>query len=172
MIPVIGPIVPFIDIIVTPAFLLSMAHIYLWITNKNIDISVSDAFCGFEDFFSAFKLNLYVVLSTALWSFLLFIPGIIKSISYSMSMYILAENPGKSALECMNESEKMTEGHKMELFLLSLSFIGWHLIGVLSLGWAYIWITPYMSATYANAYLSLKAQCEPISEIPTEQIEE
>lgn len=98
-----------------------------------------------------------------LWSLLFFIPGIVKGYSYSMSVYILAENKGKSALECINESKKLTQGHKMELFLLDLSFIGWFLLGVLTLGIGFIWIEPYRQATIANAYQSLKlAAQEPM----------
>lgn len=73
-----------------------------------------------------------------------------------MSMYILAENKGKAALECINESKSMTNGHKMELFVLGLSFIGWALLGCITFGIAFIWVMPYMNATYANAYNSLK----------------
>jgi uncharacterized membrane protein len=50
----------------------------------------------------------------------------------------------------------MTEGHKMELFVLGLSFIGWGFLCVITLGIASIWVIPYMQATYANAYKSLK----------------
>ena len=114
-----------------------------------------DAFCGFDDFWSAFKVTFLVGLFTFLWSMLFIIPGIIKSISYSMSMYILAENKGKSAMECIEESKAMTDGHKLELFDLALSFIGWYFVGMLTLGIGYIWIIPYTSATYANAYRSL-----------------
>ena len=89
-------------------------------------------------------------------SLLFIIPGIVKSFSYSMSMYILAENPGTPALECISESKAITNGYKMDLFVLGLSFIGWAFLGALTLGIAYIWIIPYMEATYANAYQSLK----------------
>ena len=74
-----------------------------------------------------------------------------------MSMYILAENQGKAALECINESKLMTNGYKMDLFVLSLSFIGWALLGVITFGIAFIWVIPYINATYANAYNSLKS---------------
>lgn len=73
-----------------------------------------------------------------------------------MSMYILAENKGKPALECINESKQMTDGHKMDLFVLDLSFIGWILLGMITFGIAFIWIIPYMSTTSANVYRSLK----------------
>lgn len=152
-IPVVGPLAS--AIIVTPAFALSLVRVYLNIT-AGIKPTATDAFCGFDDFWSAFKVNFLTGLFTLLWSFLFFIPGIVKSYSYSMSMYILAENKDKPALECIRESKAMTKGYKMDLFVLSLSFIGWFLLGAITLGIAYIWVLPYMETTFANAYQSLK----------------
>lgn len=144
-----------VSIIIVPAFSLSIARVYLNVFNGNTP-KAEDAFCGFDDFWSAFKLNFLVGLFTFLWSLLFVIPGIIKSYSYSMSMYILAENKGKSALECINESKAMTEGHKMDLFVLGLSFIGWAFLCTITLGIASIWVIPYMQTTFVNAYNSLK----------------
>ncbi len=151
-------------IIITPAFALSIARVYL---NLLIDVTpdAKDAFSGFDDFWAAFKVNFLVGLFTYLWSLLFIIPGIVKAYSYSMALYILAENKGKAALECINESKEMTNGHKMDLFVLSLSFIGWFLLVGITFGIAYIWVGPYMQATFANAYVTLK----PIK--PTETIE-
>ena len=89
-----------------------------------------------------------------------------------MAPFILAENKGKPALECIRESMAMTNGHKAELFVLGLSFMGWILLSVVTLGIAYIWVGPYMSATFANAYASLKPEkSEPACDsesIPTD----
>lgn len=142
-------------IIITPAFTLSMVRVYLNVV-KGGTPTAGDAFCGFDDFWSAFKVIFLVELFTFLWSLLFVIPGIVKSISYSMAPYILAENKGKSALECINESKAMTNGHKMDLFVLSLSFIGWALLCGITFGIAAIWVMPYMQATFTNAYNSLK----------------
>lgn len=142
-------------IVITPAFALSIARVYLNVT-KDIKPAAGDAFCGFDDFWAAFKVNFLVGLFTFLWSLLFVIPGIVKSFSYSMSLYILAENKGKPALECINESKAMTNGHKMDLFVLGWSFLGWMILGGITFGIAYIWILPYMNTTYANAYHSLK----------------
>ena len=144
-----------VSIIITPAFALSVVRIYLNVVAGNTPV-IKDAFSGFDDFWSAFKVNFFVGLFTFLWSLLFVIPGIIRSISYSMSLYVLAENKGKPALECIKESMEMTYGHKMELFVLSLSFIGWVLLCVLTFGIAYIWVGPYMQATFTNAYNCLK----------------
>ena len=153
LIPVVGSLAA--TVIVTPAFALSVVRIYLNVVKGNAP-ELNDAFTGFDDFWAAFKVTFLVGLFTFLWSLLFVIPGIIKSISYSMSMYVLAENKGKPALECIAESKKMTEGHKMELFVLALSFIGWAFVGAITFGIAYIWITPYMQATMTNAYNYLK----------------
>lgn len=144
-----------VSIIITPAFSLSIIRVYLSLTHGAYP-KAGDAFSGFDDFWSAFKVTFLVGLFTFLWSLLFVIPGIIKTYAYSMSLYILAENKGKSALECINESKAMTDGHKMDLFVLNLSFIGWGLLCLITFGIAYIWVGPYMSATYANAYNSLK----------------
>lgn len=153
LIPFVGNLVN--SIIIAPAFALSVIRVYLNVT-ANVKPTTSDAFCGFDDFWSAFKVSFLVGLFTLLWSLLFIIPGIVKSYAYSLSMYVLAENKGKPALECINESKAMTNGHKMDLFVLGLSFIGWILLGIVTFGIAYIWIFPYMNATYTNAYNSLK----------------
>lgn len=150
------------SIIITPAFSLSLIRVYLNVINGEYP-KAGDAFSGFDDFWSAFKVTFLVGVFTFLWSLLFVIPGIIKSFSYSMSLYILAENKGKPALECINESKAITEGHKMDLFVLGLSFIGWGILCVVTLGIAGIWVYPYMQATYTNAYNSLKP-VEPVVE--------
>ena len=150
------------SVIITPAFSLSVVRVYLSLLGGNTP-KAGDAFSGFDDFWAAFKVIFLVGLFTFLWSLLFVIPGIVKTFAYSMSMYILAENKGKSALECINESKAMTNGHKMDLFVLNLSFIGWLLLVAVTFGIAAIWVVPYMNATMTNAYQSLKpAQAEVV----------
>lgn len=158
LIPYIGESLA--TLIVVPAFTLSTIQIYLGVT-AGIKPAVKDAFGGFADLWSVFKLSFLSGLFTFLWSLLFVIPGIIKAISYSMSTYILAENKGKPALECIKESKAMTNGHKWELFVLDLSFFGWALLVTITAGIATIWVGPYVQATLANAYLALKAKVAP-----------
>lgn len=147
-------------IIITPAFSLSVYMIYLNLANGQKP-EAKDAFNGFHDFWSAFKVSFLTGLFTMLWSLLLVVPGIIKAISYSQAMYILAENKGMGACEAITRSKTMMHGHKSEYFVLGLSFIGWMLLGSITLGIAYIWITPYMQATYTNFYNAIKPNVEP-----------
>lgn len=147
-------------VIVLPAFSLSMTRIYLDIAEE-YKIQLSDAFSGFDDFWSAFKVTFLMGFFTFLWSLLLIVPGIIKAISYSMAPYILARDKGKPAMECIRESKAMTEGHKAEIFTLCLSFLGWILLCLVTFGIAAIWVLPYMQATFTNVYNTLKPEKRP-----------
>lgn len=145
-----------VSIVISPAFSLSTVYIYLALVNFGQKPQAADAFKGFNDFFTAFKANFLASIYVFLWSLLLIIPGIIKSYSYSMILYIVAENPGISAKEALKRSKEMMEGHKMEYFVLGLSFSGWILVTVLTFGIAGIWTIPYMNATMANFYNEIK----------------
>jgi uncharacterized membrane protein len=91
-----------------------------------------------------------------LWSLLFFIPGIIKFYSYSMSLYIVADNPQIAATEAITQSRQMMDGHKMELFMLHFSYILWYLLGAITFGLALIYITPFVKAAELEFYLELK----------------
>ena len=73
-----------------------------------------------------------------------------------MSLFILAENPELTASEALAKSQSMMKGHKMELFILELSFIGWYFVVALTFGIAALYVAPYMQATMANFYNSIK----------------
>ena len=114
-----------------------------------------------------------------LWLLLLVIPGIIKSISYTQILRVKKDNPEMKALDCINESKYLMEGYKMEYFVLRLSFIGWSLLSVFTLGILGFWLLPYMETTYAEFYDKLKeikygsnAHVEQIKEIEKEMGEE
>lgn len=94
-------------------------------------------------------------LYTFLWSLLFVIPGIIKSYSYRMVPYILAENPDMVPSEAIAKSISMTDGHKMNMFILDLSFIGWYILGAFAFGIGKFFVNPYVESTYAQLYLTL-----------------
>lgn len=162
LIPVVGELIA--TIVVTPAFALSTIQIFLSVTAGNKP-EVKDAFGGFSDFWAAFKVTFLTGLYTFLWSLLFVIPGIIKAFSYSMAMYVLAENKGMSARECIKASKAMTDGHKWELFVLDLSFFGWALLVTITFGIASIWVIPYMHATLVNVYNELKPKTAPVEPV-------
>lgn len=87
---------------------------------------------------------------------MLIIPGIIASISYSLAQYIMLDEPNLSPMDCIRKSKEMMKGHKGECFCLALSFIGWIILGIFTLGILYFWLVPYMSVTMCNFYNKLK----------------
>lgn len=93
---------------------------------------------------------------TILWTLLLIIPGIIKSFAYSMVPYILADNPNMDYKRAIELSVKMTDGHKWNMFVLDLSFLGWYILGLLALFIGTLFVHPYVDSTYAQLYLILR----------------
>lgn len=120
------------------------------------DLELTEIFNGFTRWIDSVVLMLVIAIFTFLWSLLFIIPGIIKSISYSMAFYILADNPDMKPMEALQWSKRITYGHKGRIFYIQLSFIGWSLLAALTCGIGYIWLLPYMNLTFANLYFDLK----------------
>lgn len=99
-------------------------------------------------------------LFTFLWTLLFIIPGIIKVFSYAMTPYILEENPELSANDAIDRSRAMMKGRKFDLFWLWLSFIGWGLLCIPTLGIGFLWLIPYMQTAEAAFYEDVKADYE------------
>ena len=94
-----------------------------------------------------------------LWSLLFVIPAIVKTYSYRMVPYIVAENPDMKATDAITLSRNMMKGHKWNAFVLDLSFIGWYLLSCLTLGLlAFFYVSPYHYATNAELYNALKSK--------------
>jgi uncharacterized membrane protein len=115
-------------------------------------------FDGFKEYAVTLGIYLWSTLWVLLWSLLFFIPGIIKGLSYSMSFYIIADNPRIGVKNALKISMKMMDGYKSKLFCLSFSFLGWALLCVLTLGIGYLWLAPYMQTSIAIFYSELRQQ--------------
>ena len=119
------------------------------------DAKVEDLFSQFHRFGDGFCQRLLRALFVALWSLLFVIPGIVASLKYAMTPFILAENPGMTASEAITASKELMDGHKADLFFLQLSFIGWAILNVFTLGIGSLWLVPYINASYAAFYRSI-----------------
>lgn len=99
--------------------------------------------------------GIYVIL----WSLLLFIPGIIKGMAYSLSYFIVRDNPEIAVDDCIYLSRKLMKGHKWEMFLLQLGFALLSvLVGGITLGIGLLWMIPYLYCSYAGFYERLKEE--------------
>ena len=115
---------------------------------------------------------LWMVLFVFLWAFLLVIPGIIKAISYSMTPYILAEHPDVKAKDALKLSMRMMEGHKMECFTLGISFLGWIILSILTLGVVNVfYVGPYMESTFAAYQIEIENDALRKGIVTAEQLE-
>ena len=104
----------------------------------------------------SFLVSLLTGLAVLLGFVLLIIPGYILAIGLMFYREVCADNPDKNPMEIVKISWNMTKGHKMDLFIMGLSFLGWELVGSLTFGIGYIWIIPYMLVSFTLAYEELK----------------
>lgn len=155
--------------LLTSIFVSGMSWTFLDIyRGKRVDIHpMSDIFRAFKSPYLVGVVCIYL-LSTifiGLWSLLFLIPGIVKSYSYSQANFIYydildgtGQKPGY--LECITASRRLMNGYKGQLFWLDLSFIGWHILAVLTCGIGYLWLNPYIYATKAAFYNNLPNEAE------------
>lgn len=124
---------------------------------------VGKIFYGFGGghYWSVVKTQFMKDLFIALWTLLLIIPGIIKAYEYYMVPYILSENPDMPYKEALAMSKGMMDGHKLDTFVLELSFIGWMLLGALMCGIGMFFVIPYIQATLAELYAVLRRNIGP-----------
>ncbi len=118
-------------------------------------LQFSDLFSQFERFGTGFAQQFLRVLFTTLWMLLFIIPGIVKGLSYAMTPFILEEHPEMTASEAIKASMRLMDGHKMDLFILGLTFIGWQILACLTMGIGFLFLNPYMNAAYAAFYRSI-----------------
>lgn len=158
----VSAIARFVPFIALASFLISMPMqigiiiFFLDFVKSNQSPDVGTIFKGFNIYGKSLGICLWVALWTFLWSLLLVIPGIIKALAYSQSFYIIADNPNVKVTDAIKVSMKMTNGYKGQIFVMGLSFIGWGLLCILTLGIGFLWLIPYINTTMANMYLKLK----------------
>ncbi len=154
----LGSAINALSIIFVGVLGVGVAIVYLAIT-RGTPVEFTDMFNGFKNFGPNCLAGVLVGVFTFLWSLLFVIPGIIKAYSYSMTYYILADHPEMTAREAIDESCRIMNGHKFDLFVLQLSFFWWILLCTITFGIGFIYVGPYMSAATAKFYDTIK---EPV----------
>lgn len=136
---------------------LGIAIYFLNILNDR-PASIENLIEGFKPLLKVILIYIVISIATAIGIVLLIIPGIIIALGFSMTYYILVENPELSIEESLKESWRLTNGYKMELFVLHLRFILWYLLGLLCFGIGIFVVMPWHQLTLANYYNYLKQQ--------------
>ena len=150
-------LVTFIPIIFTGPFTLGIYNIFLKIWREE-DFKIEEMFNGFKYFGRALGTYLLRALYILLWYILLIVPGIIAAISYSMTFFILAENPNIKAADALWLSKQMMYGHKTKYFMLMLSFIGWFLLSILTFGIGFLFLYSYKTMASTIFYQHIKGE--------------
>ncbi|MDY0234789.1 MAG: DUF975 family protein [Gudongella sp.] len=147
-------IVASIVLLITIGFAIEVGQSRFFLRGFEDDVSIGKLFSTFnsEEYLPIVKTQFLRGLYNLLWAFLLIIPGIVKHYEYRFVPYILAEKPNLSANDVISRSREITRGHKMDMFVLDLSFIGWYLLGGLFFGIGVFFVDPYSEATYARLY--------------------
>jgi uncharacterized membrane protein len=124
--------------------------------SRNQDAEIGQIFKGFLNFGTALGAYLLMVLFVFLWSLLLVIPGIIAALSYSMTFYILADDPSIGAKQALDKSKMMMNGYKWKYFCLLFRFFGWFILCILTCGVGFLWLIPYINISTAKFYDDVK----------------
>ena len=147
-----------VAIMVFPALEVGCHRFYLEATQFRFDLrELGYAFAG-KGYINIILTMLLRSVYTILWLVCFIIPGIVKYYAYSMVPYLLAENPNISPSRAIAISNQMTRGHKMDMFILDISFLGWILLGALALGIGLLFVNPYIYSTNAQLYLALRSR--------------
>lgn len=146
-----SPISTIYSFLIAGPMMLGYAMFAISIFRKR-ETSPAEVFYGFERFGKAFGLYIVTSIFIALWTLLLIVPGIIAAIRYSMSFYILADNPNIGIMDAINESKRLMNGNKWKFFCLNLSFIGWAILCLFTMGIGFLWLAPYFEVTMIAFY--------------------
>ena len=152
---IIAILVQIISLIIAGPIAIGQCKLFINLSN-NENPKFSDVWFGFGNILKALGVTLLIGIAVSIGTIFFIIPGIIISFMYSQVYYIMAEHPEMSVLEILKESSKIMKGHKMELFILELSFIGWIILTTITFGIAGLYVLPYYSATLSNFYLTIK----------------
>ena len=125
-------------------------HLKIW---RGEEGEVRDLFSKFnKDFPRITKMYLLKTLFVFLWTLLLIVPGIIMAIAYSQAYFLMLDDPDLGAMDALDLSKQLMKGRKWDYFVMLLSFLGWFLLGILTLGILFLWIDPYVLQTLAGYY--------------------
>lgn len=161
-----------VSMIISAILEVATVGVYIKMSRSPEPVAFSDFIEGFNNWARATLGALWQYLWVFLWTLLFIIPGIIKTIAYSQMYYIIAEYKDVSVTKAMRISIEITKGHKWDLFVMYLSFLGWEILAAFTLGILNLWLLPYINMTYINAYHALMKEAIESGRIKPEDLTE
>lgn len=161
----------YIQLAVSAIFEMAAICVYLKMSRSPEPVHLSDFFEGMNNWVRAIFATAWQWLWIFLWSLLFVIPGIIKAISYSQTMFIVAEYKDVSVTKALRISKVITHGHKADLFVMQLSFLGWAILASIPAGLGFIFLIPYRSMSFVNAYHAMMKEALETGKIKPEDLQ-
>lgn len=143
-----------------PIFIVGGNRFFLKI-RKGLHTDIGEVTGNFKDgnYWNLVKIFFIRSIKIFLWTLLFIIPGFIKTYEYMLVDYILAVRPDIDSKEAFRLSKKLMDGHKLDAFVLELSFLGWILLSGFTIGILNIvYVNPYMYATLVEFYCYVRAE--------------
>lgn len=110
-----------------------------------------------------YELPLNVSWIAAVLTMLVMLVGeVILQIRYAMIYFLLLDNPDMGVREAFRASAELMQGNMGRFFYLCLTFVGWFILGVMSLGIGLLWIEPYMRQTITYFYLDVSKELDEV----------
>lgn len=159
--PVVGNL---ISLAISAPLALGFIIFSLNFTRKK-EAKIENLLQGFNNYKTVFLTYLLMLINILLRMLLLIIPGLIAAFSYSMSFYIVADNPEIAPKDALTKSKEMMMGHKWKFFKLGFRFFGWTLLAILTAGIGFIWLIPYMQVSMVNFYEDIKDENTKIESV-------
>jgi uncharacterized membrane protein len=128
-----------------------LSRFFLSVTRKQ-ELKVARIFEGFSYFINCLVAYLLMILFVLLWALLLIVPGIMAALSYSLTFYVLADNPEMGGSAAIKRSKELMTGKRLKMFYLGCRFIGWALLSILTAGIGFLWLIPYINTSVAAFY--------------------
>lgn len=144
-----------ISLLLQGPMLFGICKFFLQFKRTKESVPYEVLFSGFSKFKDTFLLGVIIQVAIIVGLVFLIIPGIVIALMYSQAFPIIVDNPNISATEALSMSRSYMKGNLMRLFFLHLSFIGWSLLSLLSLGIGFIWLKPYYRLSNINFYEDL-----------------
>jgi uncharacterized membrane protein len=148
--------IPLVPLVLGGPLTLGLCIFSLSIARKEKNTKLVQIFQGFNRFEDSLVAYLLVLLYTLLWTLLFIIPGIIASIAYSQTFFILADDNKIDPEQAIKKSKEMMKGYKWKFVCLNFRFIGWALLSVLTLGIGFIFLIPYIQISQTKFYEDIK----------------
>lgn len=156
-----SPVSTGLSLIIGGPFMLGVCILTLAISRGSEDAKMEQIFEGFSSFVKAFITYFVMNIFILLWTLLLIIPGIIASLAYSMTFFIMTDEPDINPIDAIRKSREMMNGYKWKFFCLNLRFLGWAILCLFTMGIGYLWLSPYMYVSFAKFYDDIKANPIP-----------